>query len=38
MQNRINVLNHQMEVATKELETEKKEFADLQEKYAEKVR
>ena len=38
MQNKINILNHKVEVAQKDLEVEKREFAELQEKYAEKVR
>ncbi len=38
IQNKFNVVNHKLETLTKELENERKEFADLQEKYAEKVR
>jgi hypothetical protein len=34
----MNVMNHKLESVSKELENERKEFADLQEKYADKVR
>tara|TARA_R110002050_G_scaffold40396_3_gene98717 strand:- start:1198 stop:1341 length:144 start_codon:yes stop_codon:yes gene_type:complete len=37
-QNKINVLNHQLESSRSALEAEKREYSELQEKYAEKVR